>query len=220
MLFYIVLAMLGCFILLLFCYAHAHLEIELYEEDHVQGIKLHIDIPFYKYQQSYDYSDPKLHLLEAVLVDRINSGLHDKLGFNLAALEAVLKKIPHLYHISRLERDSFSIFKKALAFTVVEKLEWKTTVGASDAMQTALHTGYLWAFKSWIIAFISTQSQLKHLQLVVEPDFVKSIFLSKFTCILKMRIVHIITIAIYILVWKVRWWMNGITAGPAEQPSH
>jgi len=201
-------------------YYKGRFEIELWENDHVQGVKLDIQLPLYRIQLNYDYSDPKLHLWEAVLIDRINNGLKAKLGFNLAAFKNILRRIPHLFQVSDYEQFSFHVFKKALGFTVVENLEWRTTVGGRDAMQTALGAGFLWALKAWIVAYISSQAKLEQLHLAVNPDFAKDRFTSKISCILKMRIVHIITIAICILVLKVRWWMNGITARAIEQPSH
>ncbi len=220
MIFYIVIAILACLILLSLVYVKADLQIELYEKDHTQGIILHIQLPFYKYHQSYDYSDPKLNLLEAVLADRINSRVRVKLGFNLASLKLIFRKLSQSYHISNYERANSHVLKLAANFTIVKDLQWRTTVGGSDAMYTALHTGYFWALKGWLVALVSCYSSLEHLELAVTPDFVKKIFLSNFTCILKMRIVHIIYIGIYILVWKVRWWINGITARATEQPSN
>ena len=87
-------------------------------------------------------------------------------------------------------------------------------------MFTALDAGIFWDVKGMIVAYISNIRELEQVKLAVQPDFQKPIFFSKINCILKMRIVHIITIAIYILVWKVRWWVNGYTAKSSEQPAH
>lgn len=221
MLFYVVAIILGCLVSLSFFYAQGNIIVELFEQDHLQGIKLDIKIPFYRKKEEYDFSDPKLRLLEAMLVDRMTSGSSaDQSGFNLATLKAVGQKIAAFLHTPPLEKTHFDILIKALSFTVVEKLEWKTTAGGHDAMYAALRTGCFWALQSWVVVFISTHCRLNRLQLAVEPDFANNIFISNFACILKMRIVHIIIIVLYILAWKVRWWIDGLSTDPTEQPSH
>ncbi|CFX94116.1 Uncharacterized [Syntrophomonas zehnderi OL-4] len=217
---YIVAILLGCLVSLSFFYGHGRITIEIFEQDHVQGIKLDIKIPFYQKKGEYDFSDPRLHLWEALLVDRMNSKPAGQSGFNGAALKNVLRKISALYHTSPLEKMRFDIIQKTLSYLVVDNLEWKTTTGGNDAMQAALRSGCFWALQSWVAVFISLHCRLNHLQLAVKPDFANNIFLSNFACILKMRIVHIIIIVFYILAWKVRWWINGITTDSAEQPSH
>ncbi len=218
--FYIVAVGLSCLIMVLFIYRKYSIEIELQESKQFQGIQLRARLPLYTFEQIYDYSDPKLHLLEAMLIDRLDKGFSGKVAFDWGVLKRFLKSVSRIKLVSDWESQSFFMLKKVLAVTVIEKLQWESSIGGRDAMLTALHTGVFWAFKGMVVSFISHNSKLEQVKLTVEPDFQTTSFFSKISCILKIRIVHIITIAIYIIVWKVRWWVNGYTARASEQPSH
>jgi hypothetical protein len=108
----------------------------------------------------------------------------------------------------------------ALGYAVIERIIWKSRVGGKDAMWAALHTGAMWAVKGIIITCLANISCLKKVRLAVEPDYLSGGFDSQIDCILKMRIVHIITITFYLIVWKVRWWINGFAANTRQQPSY
>jgi len=204
----------------LLVYRKYSIEIELQETSQFQGVQLRARLPLYTFEQIYDYSDPRLNLLESMLLDRLDKGFSGKVAFDWGVLRRFLISVSRIKLFSNWERQSIFILKKILAFTVIEKLQWESTVGGRDAMFTALDAGIFWAVKGMIVAYISHISELEQVKLAVQPDFQKPIFFSKINCILKMRIVHIITIAIYILVWKVRWWVNGYTAKSSEQPAH
>jgi hypothetical protein len=116
-------------------------------------------------------------------------------------------------------RDLHTLTNRTLRYVTVDKLEWKSLTGREDAMMTALSTGFLWMLKGSIMGPLSSKCRLKTVHIKVVPDYSKSVFFTTFTCILKIRIVHIIIIASYAIVIKVRWWMNGFPAGKTE-PSH
>lgn len=218
--FYIVLVGLSCLIMVLFTYRKYSIEIELQESKQFQGIQMRAHLPLYTFEQIYDYSDPKLHLLEAMLIDRLDKGFSGKVAFDWGMIKRFLISVSRIKLVSDWEIQSFFLLKKLLAFTVIEKLQWESSVGGDDAMFAALHTGAFWAFKGMVLAFISHNSKVEQIKVSVKTDFQTSSYFSKISCILKIRIVHIITIAIYIIVWKVRWWVNGYTARATEQPSH
>jgi hypothetical protein len=69
----------------------------------------------------------------------------------------------------------------------------KSRVGGKDAMRAAIYTGLLWMIKGWGMNWLTRHSHLKKVQLVVEPDYLSTDFASQIDCILKIRIVHIIT---------------------------
>lgn len=217
--FYIVAVGLIC-LLFLFVYRKYDFEIELQESKQFQGIQLRAHLPFYTFEQIYDYSDPRLNLFEAMLLDRLDKGFNGRVAFDLAVLKRFIKSITRIRLFSHWEKQTFILLKKILNFMIIEKIEWKSSVGGRDAMFAAIHSGLFWAFKGTVVAYISHNSKLEQVQIVVTPDFQTNSYFSKFHCILKIRNVHIITIAIYILVWKVRWWVNGYAARAAEQPSH
>lgn len=218
--FYIAAIIAAGFLAVLFTYRDYWIEIELQENQQYQGIQLRARLPLYHFEQIYDYSDPKLNLLEAMLLDRLDKGFDGKVAFDLGVLKRFLQRVTRIRMASAWERQIYFLLKKMLRFTVIEKLQWESSVGGRDAMAAALHTGLLWALKGTAVAYISRQSRLERVQLDVVPNFETSIFFSRIRCILKIRIVHIITIGVYIIVWKVRWWMNGYSARTAEQPSH
>lgn len=101
----------------------------------------------------------------------------------------------------------------AIKHLVVEKLDWKSYIGVGDAMITALSTGSLWAVKGMLTGFLSSRARLLELSLIVEPDFNNEKLVSHINCILKMRIVHIILIALFFRVLIVRGYINGWTTG-------
>lgn len=218
--FFIVAALIAGFAAVLFMYRNYWIEIELQEDQQFQGIQLRARLPLYSLEQIYDYSDPKLNLLEAMLLDRLDKGFSGKVAFDLGVLKRFLQRITRIRMASAWEKQMYSLFKKLLQFTVIKKVQWESSVGGRDAMAAALHTGLFWAFKGTILAVISHHSRLEEVQITVKPDFNNSIIFSRIHCILKIRTVHIITIGVYIIVLKVRWWMNGYTARAAEQPSH
>ncbi|HEX3010764.1 MAG TPA: DUF2953 domain-containing protein [Syntrophomonadaceae bacterium] len=124
--------------------------------------------------------------------------------------------LTRLIQFPRQLRGKYTAFKanmrltsRIFKFMVIEEIEWKTRAGSENAMDTALMTGFLWSFKGMIISSISSKTKLQRLVLSNEPDFNKPGIHSYLVCILKMRIVHIIIIASYILAIKVRGYFNG-----------
>lgn len=101
------------------------------------------------------------------------------------------------------------VFNFTAKHTIIEKIEWKTRIGTDDAMYTAFITGLIWTVKGAAIGNISRKSQLQSFHINVQPDFNKAAITSKLICILKMRIVHIIIIATYAFVLKVRRYIIG-----------
>lgn len=89
-----------------------------------------------------------------------------------------------------------------LKMLVIQRLEWKSVVGMGDAMSTALLNGTLWAFKGWMVSWLSREARLKQLDLNVKPDFSGKSFESRIYCIFKIRLVHIIFMIAYLLVLK------------------
>lgn len=211
------------FLLITFClslYIKAEIFVKVREDDSYQGISLQINSRFYKVNHQYDYTDPKLRLLESILVSAFEHRQSDtvKPTDTHEVIMQAFKGIP-IRSLFRFCSGNYHMIIMVLRYIVVEKLEWISTVGSKDALYTALSTGMCWTLKGILIGALSSRCSLKHLWLDVRPDFANPAFLSSFTCILKMRLVHIMIIVIYAIVIKVRWCMNGFTARTAE-PSH
>ncbi len=84
-----------------------------------------------------------------------------------------------------------------LKHLVVQKLVWKSRLGADDAMLTAVGAGLLWTFKGIAISHLSQLCQIEAVKLEVDPDFYTPRYCTKLNCIFKIRLVHYI----YILFW-------------------
>ncbi len=198
-------------VLVLSSYITFRMEIMATSNDRLQGIQIRFGLPLYRFEQIYDYSDPRLNLLEALLMDRWQKSVGQKTASKWEQMKYIFTG-KHFRLLSGSEQTVCFILKKTLSLTVVEKFRWKSRVGGKNAMWAALHTGLLWTVKGLGMTYLARNSHLKEVQLTVEPDYLSTEFASQIDCILKMRIVHIITITIYLTVWKVRWWIDGITA--------
>ena len=199
---------------LLFSYIKVELILNVRDDDSYQGISVRIDSRFYKKERNYDYSDPKLSLLESIIIATIDKKFSAN-NTNKATSpdnsdEELFQSIKSLIVISIFRSMvSYDMFKNVLGHIVVDKLDWKTTVGCQDAFYTAISTGLLWALKGTYIAMLSSKCRLNHIRLEVRPDFTSPAFLSNFICIFKIRIVHIIIMSMRL---KFRRCMNGFTA--------
>ncbi len=207
--------------MVLFSYVTFRIEIIVTDSDRFQGVQIRFGLPFYRFEQIYDYTDPRLKFFEALLVDRWNKSVGQKRDWTWKNVKDIFKISKQIHLLSDWEQQTFYIFKTALVYTVIEKMIWKSRVGGGDAMLAALHTGLMWTIKGLTIIFLGNISRLKKVQIAVEPDYLSAEFESQIDCILKMRIVHIIIITFYLIVWKVRWWINGFAASTRrQQPSY
>ncbi len=203
-------------------YIRIEIILRIQENDTYQGISLLVDSRFYKAHKKYDYTDPNLRLFESLLIAAIE---HYQAGKDHPPeppdLMGIIKQIVigfpirSLYELSR----GTDMVKTLIEHVIVEKLEWVSLVGGKDALYTALGTGMCWSVKGMLISFLGSQCNLHRILLDVKPDFANPGFSSNFKCILKIRLVHIIIIETHAIAIKVRWCMNGNTAGAAE-PSH
>jgi len=207
-------------IIFLSSYIKARVIIKIQEDKSYQGISLEITSRFYKTKRQYDYTDPNFRLIESILISAIGDRMDNTKAQNTSSNDCedfrrLMRDFP-VKALLRLSAESYKTFNNVLKHTVVEKIEWISTVGSKDALMTALSTGVCWAFKGTLIGVLSSKCRLGHINLDVKPDFTTPAFLSTFTCILKIRMVHIIIIETHAIVIKVRWCMNGFTARTAE----
>lgn len=203
-------------------YIKSEIIINMREDGLFQGLNLKIRSCFYKINNQYDYTDPGLRLWESILIAGLFKGPNHLNTPNEAPL-GYYEYLSFLKGSPLKDWDSLSSKLKILAlvlrFAIVERLEWKSTVGSRDALHTALAAGAGWALQGVIIGMLSNKCRLQRVEMDVRPDFTNPAFFSRLSCILKLRMVHIMIIELYVLVLKVRWWINGIRAGTV-QPSH
>lgn len=112
--------------------------------------------------------------------------------------------------------DYYRLFQQGVKHMIIERMSWNTVLGLDDAMQTALGTGSVWALKGSLAAWISSHSRLQDLNLEVKPDFSHITCNTNLSCILKMRIAHIIFIIIQAASLYVRGYIRGTTAGKSR----
>lgn len=123
-------------------------------------------------------------------------------------------------HILKLPfADYYRLFRMLLSHVVLEKLDWRTSLGLDDAMNTALVCGGVWAFKGNFMGLVSHFSSLEQVELGVEPVYNQTGFSSQLDSIFKIRIVYIMLIIIVATFISVRGYINGRAARKA-QPSY
>ncbi|MEA4926659.1 MAG: DUF2953 domain-containing protein [Syntrophomonadaceae bacterium] len=210
---------------LLFLYIKVEICVNVREDESYKGVNFKIHSLFYQFTREFDYSDPRLRLLESLLISafgKIKKTSRPAVTPQNQKNISFFRNYPLKYiALSALEDGQLMTF--GLKYLQVENLEWKSVVGSKDAFRTALDTGICWAMKGAAIGVLSSRCKLDRLFLEVKPDFMKPAFNSTLTCILKMRTVHIILIEMFILAKKVRWCINGLrtrTGARAVQPSN
>lgn len=123
-------------------------------------------------------------------------------------------------HILKIPfRDYYHLFRILLSHVILEKLDWRTSLGLDDAMNTALACGGIWAFKGNFMGLVSHFSSLEQVELAVEPVYNQTGISSQLDSIFKIRIVYIMLIIIVATFISVRGYINGRAAGKA-QPSY
>lgn len=83
--------------------------------------------------------------------------------------------------------------KKAIVF---ENINFKTYFGYSNAATTGIMTGVQNAFAYSVMAFFHNNFHVKDFSISVNPDFNNERFCVNFSCILKIKTVHIIIVII------------------------
>ncbi|GFN35419.1 hypothetical protein TXYLGN1_12060 [Tepidimicrobium xylanilyticum] len=82
---------------------------------------------------------------------------------------------------------------------VVEHIHWETRIGLKDAFLVGMITGFIWIIKSFIVGLLLNEKDVKKLSFNVIPCFLENQLEIEFNCIIKIRMVYIITVWIWIL---------------------
>ncbi|MDR5658160.1 DUF2953 domain-containing protein [Serpentinicella sp. ANB-PHB4] len=103
--------------------------------------------------------------------------------------------------INRKYKKAITYFKRKLN---LEKILWETIIGTNDAAETAVLLGLSWMLKGNIISIMSNNiGNMNQPVIKVQPDFNQSIFRTKINCIFSLKITHIITACIKIVLIKI-----------------
>lgn len=108
------------------------------------------------------------------------------------------------YTISRTTK-----FHPYLDYSIIDKLTWMSTIGLEEADKTGFYTGSFWAVKGILLSLLTNKFKIKDLQFNINPDFSHQVFSSQFSCILRIKIVHIIRIRLAIFLAKMRGYYCG-----------
>lgn len=117
----------------------------------------------------------------------------------LPGLENYPRSLSLLYSILSRMKKAKKISSLILKLLIIQKLEWKSALGCDDAMGTALANGTLWGIKGSFASFLSSKSRVEKIDFFIRPEFSKKCFESRVHCIFRMRVAHIIFVAIYYL---------------------
>ena len=79
----------------------------------------------------------------------------------------------------------------------MQRIEWKTWLGADDAMFTGIGAGLVWALKGFVVSNLTRICKVEAMNIEVNPDFRTTRYSTQLYCIFKIRLVHYI----YILFW-------------------
>lgn len=82
---------------------------------------------------------------------------------------------------------------------VFDNIEVETEFGFEDAMHTGIFTGILNGFVYSVLGFIHHRSNLKKMNVNIQPVFGKICFDLRIRCILHLKNVHIIVVAVNVL---------------------
>lgn len=146
----------------------------------------------------------------------------NELHLDLAKLIYVFQKSEKMENIlSRyLEIIPYSHLKLFFQYALIKKVTWVSDIGWEEADKTGYYTGVLWAVKSIVLTFINNQYRIYDYDIDVYPHFDKSIFTSNLSCILRIRLVHIMLISVLLLSVKVRGPYNGARANASVESSY
>lgn len=78
----------------------------------------------------------------------------------------------------------------------MHEIVWETSFSTGDVALTGVTTGVIWAVKGWVLGIASNRFALEKVQLDVWPRWDDRSLRTRFDCIVKTRLVHIIGIGI------------------------
>ncbi len=122
----------------------------------------------------------------------------EKEPFSFEREKARLDRYIELY--GKLKDDAVELLDYcASKYIVFEKIGIDICFGFGDAMYTGIFTGVLNGFVYSILGIIHHRSDLRDMQVNIQPDFENEKFHTHSECILRLKNVHIIVIVINVL---------------------
>ncbi len=203
----------------IFLWIKADVNVIVRNDSDFQGVDLKISSRFYKLDRSFDCTDPHLNLFEMILFFAFQERQRYTSMVKASQEDPSLPKPTFLPKIVGSLLQNSQIFT-LLSFTVIEKMEWFSVIGGQDPCDAAIKSGITWGIKGSLLGWLSVHCKIDYLKAYVQPNFANPEYTSNFRCILKMRLVHIIIIELFVIVLKVRWWIDGFRAANPAQSSY
>jgi len=147
-------------------------------------------------EQSGDYGRPSLALLEETKIGTPWQRFFSERFSFPRTLRDLLRAYPHF-------RKLFSYLKGFLERASCRMLHWETKVGFQDDALTGIAVGLTWAGKGAVLGYLfrSMRIEQKNVRVNVIPSFGKSCLTSRFHCIFKTRLGHIIVTLSRFMIW-------------------
>ncbi len=129
--------------------------------------------------------------------DKTEENKPDK-PFSYENKSADIKRYIKIFEI--VKPDAAKILKRlANRAMIFEMIEVKSEFGFENAMHTGIFTGIYNGFVYSVLGFIHHNSNLRKMEVELQPVFEKTCFTVHLTCILRLKPVHIIIIAVSVL---------------------
>lgn len=119
-------------------------------------------------------------------------------SFSYENKSAEIKRYINIFEI--IKPDAAEILKRlANRAMVFEVIEVKSEFGFENAMHTGIFTGVYNGFVYSVLGFIHHNSNLRKMEVELQPVFGKTCFTTHLACILRLKPVHIIIVAVNVL---------------------
>ena len=174
--------------LILLLFLPVRLEIMYENEETEEKVKLVIKYGFIKYRIRPNKSQKKYEKKEK----------SDKDSFSYEKKKAELQKYIHIFNAVKEDVSKLLSYaaKRAVVF---DKIAVKSEFGFDDSMHTGIFTGLYNGFVYSIMGVLHHTSNLKNMDVKLQPIFGKKCFNIHFSCILHIKTAHIIVIAFNVL---------------------
>jgi len=157
-------------------------------------IRLRYELPMIKLRSPNGTPevDAKLEHSNPITSDQKTHGLNAPQAKNwYRRYHELLENVHDFHHILKL------MLKKMRC----EKLEWETTLGLGEAMETGALTGIAWGLKNMIVAVIAHYVTMRTIPRVsIQPEWNHQLLHIHFRCILRFMVGHAMIAAFRIFV--------------------
>ena len=129
--------------------------------------------------------------------EQTENGIEEE-PFSFEKKKAEIEKYIRIFKL--VEKDAVKLLSYASKRAVIfDRIELKSEFGFEDAMHTGIFTGIYNGFVYSVMGVIHHNSNLKEMEINLQPVFGKKCFNNHFSCILHIKTVHIIIVGFNVL---------------------